>query len=117
MGSRFEDLYLFLQSKGFEAFAPGTKKGQCEKPYLVVKPTEGVKVLSLSSTKRYYDIMCFSKTVSGAEQLKEQVREAMKSIYPLFNPTSNETQPFFDDGVKGWMTSIEYVNYRKIEHF
>lgn len=116
MDSRFDDICKFLQSQGYSVYAPGAKKGYCDKPYIVVKPTEGVKVLSISTFKRYYEIMCYAKTISQVEELKERLRDSMKALFPMLNPTFNETRPYFDDGVKGWMTSLEYINYRKIEY-
>ena len=35
--SRWQDLYDYLRSKGYEVYSPGQKDGDCLSPYLVVK--------------------------------------------------------------------------------
>lgn len=59
--------------------------------------------------------MCYAKTYTDCLKLKEKVRDLMKKAQFSVMPTGNETEAFPDDFVKGFMASIEYRNYRKME--
>lgn len=114
-GSRWSDIFKHLESSGFEVYPPATKRGQCESPYLVVKEAGASSAISVSSTIVLYDIMLYvpQNSYSALEPLISDVENAMDGLWPMIRPTHFRTTPFLDEGVKGWMQSVQYENYRK----
>lgn len=109
----YELIFDLLKENGFNVFAPNTHQGECINDYLVVKETVANKFVNYSSQIVLYDILCYAKNYTDCLRLKEKVRETMLEIQHTVKPTDNETEPFFDNDVKGYMTSVEYRNYRR----
>lgn len=116
--TRMKDLRKHLESKGHEVYFPGQKQGECKKRYLVVKDGGLTQYQQVSSDMRLYDIMAYvpKNQYGDMEAFLEQLRQDMKSIYPLFVSTHYETPSFFDDTVEAWMVSVQYRNVRKFNH-
>lgn len=114
--SRWQDIYLKLKQKGIAAYSPAQKEGECISPYTVIRDASTSKFLTYSSTRTYYDLMCYvpKESFSTLEPYVEKVKEAMKELYPMISPTYTQTASFYDDTVKGHMVSVQYYNYRKI---
>lgn len=114
--TRIQDIYMFLKGQGFETYFPAQKSGECLSPYVVVKDATTSKLASFSSTVTYYDLMCYvpRENFTLLAIYVEQVKEAMKKMAPMIMPTYTETQSFYDDSVKGYMISIQYLNYKQI---
>lgn len=104
-----------LTENGLKVFAPNTHEGECIEPYVVVKETDTTRYVNYTSSIALYDIMCYSKNYTDCLKLKQKVKEIMREVSPSVKPTFNETAAFFDESVKGYMTSVEYRNYRKNE--
>jgi len=115
--SRAQDIYLRLKAEGFEVYFPGQKVGTCTTKYVVVKQSTTNQVYGLSSTVTYYDILCYVPRGYPAEiqPFVDSVKTAMKKLWPMIVPTYEETAPFFDNEVGGYMTSVIYRNYKYIE--
>lgn len=111
----YDLIFDFLTDNGFNVFAPNTHKGECNEDYLVLKEANASRFNNYSTQIILYDIMCYAKNYSDCLKLKEKVRETMLKIQSSVKPTDNETSAFFDEDVKGYMASIEYRNYRKIQ--
>lgn len=114
--SRWQDLYDYLRSKGYEVYSPGQKEGDCLSPYLVVKYSGSAKAQQISSRQDLYDIMLYvPKTqYSKLESLVQKVIADMKEIEPLFLPYDNQQDPsYFDDSVKAHFVTVVYMNYKK----
>lgn len=114
--SRIQDIYLHLQTNGFEVYFPAQKMGECLSPYVVVKDATTSQYLNYSSTITYYDLMCYvpKNHFSTLEPFLRSVKQAMKALDPMIKPTYNQTQSYYDDSIKGYMVSIQYKNYKKI---
>lgn len=106
-----------LISQGISTFAPGAHQGLVVDPYVVVKPAEESRFLQFSSSQKYYDLLCYAKTITALGEFKEVIKEHMKELFPLAYPTHNESTPYYDDSVKGWMSTLEYRSYKKIHNF
>jgi hypothetical protein len=113
--NRWQDLFFFLKSKGFEVYPPSTKTGDCLSPYIVVKYDGTSAVTSSDSVRDLYNIMCYvpRNKYSELESLVQSVKEAMAELKPMFLPYDGEQTPaYFDDAVKGHYVGIEYKNYK-----
>lgn len=115
--SRAQDIYLRLKEEKFEVYFPGQHVGTCTSPYVVVKQDATGRVGTLSSTVTYYDILCYVPREYPAklQPFMDKVKIAMKKLWPMIAPTYEETAPFFDNEVGGYMSSIIYRNYKYIE--
>ena len=114
--SRWQDLYLFLTSKGYDAYTPGQKEGECLSKYIVVKYAGSVKADMISSRRDLYDLILYvpKANYSQLESFVQQVITDMKEIEPLFMPYDNQQDTsYFDDSVKAHFVSIVYMNYKK----
>ena len=115
--SRWQDIYLHLKQKGFDVYSPGQKIGECKKEYVVVKDADGNRDLNVSSMHDYYDIICYvpEKQFSRLHPFFEEVKMAMKELFPMIRPADSETPSYQDKQVKAHMKSVLYENIRKIE--
>lgn len=114
--SRWGDIYEHLQSKGFAVYAPGQHKGNCTSKYIVVKVSSKSRITGLSSARQLYDLMLYVPTneYSQLEPFVNEVEEAMKELVPMIMPIHYQSSSYYDDGIKGHMTSIQYRNNRKL---
>lgn len=114
--TRLKDIYKHLKSFGFSVYFPAQHKGECTEPYIVLKEVTTSQYLQYSSTVTYYDLMCYvpKDKFSMIEDYMNSVKECMKAMVPMIKPTYNETQSFYDDGIKGHMKSVQYKNYKQI---
>lgn len=114
--SRWQDLYLFLTSKGYDVYTPGQKEGECLSKYIVVKYAGSVKADMISSRRDLYDLILYvpKANYSQLESFVQQVITDMKEIEPLFMSYDNQQDTsYFDDSVKAHFVSIVYMNYKK----
>lgn len=114
--SRWQDLYLFLTSKGYDVYTPGQKEGECLSKYIVIKYAGSVKADMISSRRDLYDLILYvpKASYSQLESFVQQVISDMKEIEPLFMPYDNQQDTsYFDDSVKAHFVSIVYMNYKK----
>ena len=115
MNSRWADIFNHLKQEGFEVYPPATKRGECKKPYIVVKYQGKMELTEISSNVVTYDILLYVPRNCYSE-IEDRVREleiSMDKMFPLIRPTHFTTEPYYDDDVKGWMTSTQYENYQK----
>lgn len=112
--TRLKDIYDRLKEANIDVYFPTQKKGECKTPYVVVKDTGTSQYQQFSSVLKTYELLCYvpKDQYSQLEIFSGQVKEAMKPLWPMITPTRYETPPFFDDTVKGHMTSIQYRNAR-----
>ena len=115
-GSIWQDIYMHLTENCFDVYSPGTKLGECSKPYIVIKNNGGSKHDSFSTYVDLYSIMCYvpKNNYSYLEVFVNEVKRAMKGLMPLVKPTGQQTPSYYDDTYKAHMISIEYKNYKKM---
>lgn len=115
--TRTTDIYKYLASKGFSVFFPNTAVGEVKAPgRIVVKPFTTSKISGASSTDTFYYILCYvpSSNFETLEPYVKSAKDAMKELFPMIVPVYDETQPYNDDAVKGFMVSVTYKNHKKI---
>lgn len=114
--SRWQDMFLFLKNKGYNVYSPGSKSGECTKEYLVLKSEGATRHGSFSTIDDYYDILCYvpEKQYKDLEVLVERVRKDMKELEPLIMPDYQHMPSFYDDSIKAHMTSMTYLNHKKM---
>lgn len=110
----YDLIFDILKNSGIDVYAPNTHKGDCITPYVVVKRVTAGQFQRYSTQIVYYDLLCYAKNYTSCLSLVEKVKTAMKGADFNVRPTLNETEPFFDDAVKGFMASVEYRNYKKL---
>lgn len=114
--SIWQDIYMHLMENCFDVYSPGTKLGECSKPYIVIKNNGGSKHDSFSTYVDLYSIMCYvpKDNYSYLEVFVNEVKRAMKGLMPLVKPTGQQSPSYYDDTYKAHMISIEYKNYKKM---
>lgn len=115
-GSRWQDIFLHLETLGFEVYPPGIKAGECTSQYIVVKNDGSARHAGISTDDDFYAVMCYvpRDAYSSLEPMVQSVKKAMKGLEPMILPYGSQTPSFYDDSVKAHMISIEYKNYKKL---
>lgn len=114
--SRWQDIFLHLQSAGFDVYPPAVKAGECQAEYIVVKNDGSSKHMSFSTDVDLYAIMCYvpKESYSSLEPFVQRVKNSMKGLEPMIKPYGSQTPSYYDDSLKAHMVSIEYKNYKKL---
>lgn len=112
--TRWKDLYEHLKLQGFDVYSPAQHTGECTSPYIVIRDAGTSQYLQFSSEVTLYELLCYVpvQKYSSLQGYVKSVKEAMKSLWPMFIPMNYETPPFYDDTVKAHMTAIQYRNIR-----
>lgn len=113
--SRWSDIFLHLKKSGYDVYSPGTKEGECKKPYIVVKGAGISKVPNISSNVALFDLLVYipKNSYSQLETFVRELEYVMDELWPMIRPAHFQTTPYYDDSVKAWMVSIQYQNYQK----
>ncbi len=113
--TRWGDIFRHLRKEGFEVYSPGTKEGECARPYIVLKDVGDSKAENGPATQRIYDLILYipKDRYSEIEVFVDRVNVAMDGLWPMIRPLHTRTTPFYDDEFKAWMTSVQFINYRK----
>lgn len=116
LDSRWQDIYSFLKSKGYDVYAPAQKVGDCTSPYIVVKNDGSYKHANYSTDRDMYAIICYVPKMqySKLEPLVQSIKKDMKELYPMIQPYGQQMPSYYDDMAKAHYISIEYENYKKI---
>lgn len=114
--SRWQDIFHHLKEKGYDIYAPGTKVGECTKPYIVVKNDGSYKHANFSTDREMYAVMCYvpKGQYSKLEPMVQKVKKDMKELEPMVLPYGQQMPSYYDDNYKAHYISIEYENYKKI---
>lgn len=114
--SRWQDIFVHLQNKGYEVYPPGVKTGECLNPYIVIKNDGGYRHANFSSNRDIYTVMCYvpKGQYSKLEPMVLKVREDMKELEPMIFSYGQMLPSYYDDAVKAHYISLEYENYKKI---
>lgn len=110
--TRLKDMYDCLKKAGFSVYFPTQKAGECNSPYVVIRDAGTVQYQDFSTVLTTYELLCYvpKNQYSQLEVFSQQVKRAMKSLWPMIVPTRYQTPPFFDDTVNAHMTAIQYRN-------
>lgn len=112
----WQDIFVHLESEGFDVNSPGSKEGECMSPYIVLKNNGSTRHSSFSTDIDLYSVMCYVPRAkySQLETMLQEVKKAMKKLEPLVLPYGQQTPSFYDESIKAHMVSIEYKNYKKL---
>lgn len=115
--TRLKDVYKFLEDANFKVYFKGQHKGVCTTKYVVVASAGDTKLPNISSVQNTIEIMCYVpvRVASELEEFCDQVKEAMKGMYPMIINQYNDIGDFVDDDIKAVMRTIQYKFYKKIE--
>ena len=114
--NRWQDLYMFLKSKGFEVYSPGQHVGECKSPYVVVRYDGTTQITNASSHWDLYAVMCYvpQNQYSKLETLTTEVRIAMEELRPMFLKFYEQiSMSAYDEAARAHYTSTEYRNAKK----
>lgn len=106
-----------LSEDGTEVYFPGYHKGECMKPYIVVKYAGAVDLINMSSDRPLYDILLYvpENKYSMLENFRFETMKKMKQIFPLVKIVGgSETQSVYEEEIKAHMISIQYQGIRKL---
>jgi hypothetical protein len=114
--TRLQDIYLCLKNKGFDVYFTGQHVGDCLKNYVVVKSDVSTPYLDFSTNVDYYSILLYvpQKYPTQVDIFRKQVENALLELYPMIKSANSITTTILDETVNGYMTSMTYVNYRKV---
>lgn len=115
--SRLKDIYHFLSDRGFEVYFVGQHKGQCVSKYVVLASTGDTKLPSVSTVQNVVEVMCYVpvRISSELEEFSDQVKEAMKGMFPMMQNLYSDIGDYIDNDIKAAMRTIQYKFYKKIE--
>lgn len=111
-------LYKALKQAGVDVYAPQAHQGECLEPYTVIKHAGSDSLGEFTSTRHLWDILVYIpfNAYSTLEDYVNNVKKIMSNeLYPMFRSTGYISTPFYDDTVKGYMVSMQYVSYTKNE--
>lgn len=116
--TRMMDVYHYLKDENIDTYFQGQHKGDCLQPYVVIVSRGSSKIVGFTSTVDTIEILCYVpyKNPSLLEIYVEQVKQAMKQLYPMIKDTHNDLGDYVDDDVKAIMRTLRYSYYRKIEN-
>lgn len=115
--SRLKDIYNFLKNLDFDVYFRGQHKGFCVSNYVVIASTGDTKIPAASTVQNTIEIMCYvpTKVSSELEEFCDQVKDAMKGMYPMIIPLHSDIGDYVDDDKKAVMRTVQYKFYKKIE--
>ncbi len=117
--NKLRKIYDVLKANGIDCYYQGTHKGECLKPYVVIRSSGSMLDSMVSSEWMLFDIMCYVPygQYSFLEEYVLKVKRTMKQLFPLLFYNGNQTESFYDEDVKGYMISFQYQNIRKTENW
>lgn len=105
-----------LSDSGFNVYYPAQHKGICKEPYIVIKNNGSIKELDISTDRPIYELLLYVpyNRYSYIETYLYDVKLSMRQLYPILQYRGEEKPVFYDEDVKGYMSSIEYIGTRKL---
>lgn len=108
-----------FKENNIEAYPPAIHRGECKSLYVVVKENGSYQIGNFSSEQHLYDILCYVpyNKYTQLSKFKSQVKKIVDdNFYPRLMPTGLETDDFYDENIKAYMTSVEYRNNVRNKH-
>lgn len=105
-----------LEKNDIEVYLPEKHKGDCLKPYVVVKQSGTMDIVGVTSEYKLYDILCYvpKNQYSYLEIFVYKVKMSMKELFPVLVYVGNQTESFYDETNKSFMVSFQYRNVRRV---
>lgn len=96
-------------------YALGAYEGSIDGKLIIVKPNATNQYLNYSTTIRYFDILCYGRSVSEAVSLYDDVQRVMETLKPTVMPTYTSYIPYWNNTTHGWRLDCVYRNFAKNE--
>ena len=117
--SVYQNVMDILIAKGFECYPPATKKGECKRPYIVVKVNGSSQRNEYSSRVVYIRFLLYvpQNDFSKLDEFEKAVKETIDEyIYPLIKYTGQNEVDFFDDNINGHLRTMLYRYNERDRH-
>lgn len=113
--SVWQDIFIFLEEKGYNVYPPDTATGICKEPYLVVKKSGGTKNYDINSNVDYYSIFCFVPKTSydKLDKLVLNIKNDMKELFPYIRYADEDGMSYYDKEIEAHSIEILFLNYKK----
>lgn len=109
--SVYQNMFDVLKANGFEVYPPATKKGECERPYIVLKGGGSSQTSDFTSRMVYIRILLYvpQNEFSKLDKFEKDVKKVIdEQIYPLVKYTGQNEPDFFDDNINGHLRAMMY---------
>ena len=106
-----------LSEDGTEVYFPSYHKGECSKPYIVVKHAGAVDIPNISSDRPLYDIMLYvpENKYSFLEEFRNKTMSKLKTLFPMIKfVDGSDVGTIYEEEIKAHMLSIQYQGIRKL---
>ena len=113
--SRWQDLFVFLQKKGYDVKSPGTEVGECTSKYIVLRNAGQNSLTGFSTDDDNYQIECYvpQQRYSELEPYIQKIKTDMKELYPMMIFTGVVSSSIYDESIKAHYVSITYKNHKR----
>lgn len=113
--SRWQDLFVFLQKKGYDVRSPGTDVGECTSKYIVIRNAGQNNLSGFSTDDDTYQLELFvpQQKYSELEPFVQKLKKDMKELYPMMIFSGMISSSIYDDSLKAHYVSITYTNHKK----
>lgn len=109
--SVYQTLFDTLKKNGFDVFPPATKRGECRKPYIVLKGSGSSQIEQFTSRVVYIRVLLYvpQNEFSKLDGYEKSVRKVIdEQVYPLVKFTGQTEPDFFDDNINGHLRAMLY---------
>lgn len=100
-----------LTEHNIDVYPPATAKGECKKPYVVLKQDGVTKIPGISSERVFYMVMLYvpKEQYTYLSRFEEEVRNALDGVAPMVLPVGETNTDYYDDNYNAHM---RYMLYR-----
>lgn len=108
-----------IQAKGIDVFPPAVHKGECKKPYVVLKQDGIGQVLDYSSERVYFRFEVFvpSQDYLLLDKVTNEVKSVLDNeLYPFLLNSGSQEPDWFDDNINAHMRAFLYHITRRRRH-
>ena len=104
----WKQIYTHLKESGFDVYPLGQHKGECTKPYLVLRANGAYR--GINAEQALYELLLYypADFYYQFEDYISEVKRVMNELYPALKLIEPETIHYLDPDVNGFMTSLTY---------
>lgn len=109
----WEITFKALKDAGINVYPPSTKKGKCEKPYVVIKEAGGARFGLFSSEYIHYMFLVYvpRDMYDYLSVFERKIKDVLhKKCFPMLVPTGSKENDYYDDNYDAHMRSFTYRN-------
>ena len=108
----YEKIWATLEKGNIDVYAPGQHKGECVKPYVVIKDFGESEIAGTALNRNVIDIIIFAPSArySQVEPFVRLVKNALKELREL-KDTRYRSPIIIDEDKRAFTTSVRYERY------